>query len=538
VNDPAREIQRLDLAFGQTRLQLQQLQTRMNGSTCSDVAGIFQAQMALLEDADFLEQIRAAIRTRAVNTEYLIATEIRKLESFFQEGKDEVLRSRFLDIQDVYHRLLRNLLGIEHVRTNPFRKLTSPVVLVADRMLPSDVGLLDLNKVLGMVIEEGSRVSHVSIIARSLGIPAITEATHATRLVRSGDIVLLNADEGLALVHPDDADVSAYQRRRRKQRPAGAGHRARAVPASPCQTSDGLRVGIEANVGSVAEARLAVAAGAEGIGLLRSEFFYLSSPRMPTAEEETAFYRKVLRAMRKRPTTIRLLDLGADKTLPYLQIAREDNPQLGMRGTRLLLDSPELMLRHITSILRVGDAGPIRLLIPFVATLADLERVLEAIDAVCRQEQVPREQFQVGIMVEIPSVAMDVGPFLPRVDFLSIGTNDLVQYVFAANREDRRLESYRIPHHPIVLRLIHAVTTAARKQNKPVSVCGEMASDPVLAPVLVGLGVNALSMQASAIRAVHAGIGRHSRATLERIASQALQAGSADQVLAACEPLR
>jgi phosphoenolpyruvate-protein phosphotransferase len=402
-------------------------------------------------------------------------------------------------------------------------------------MLPSDVALLELTKVLGIVIEEGSRVSHVAIIAKSLGIPALTEVAHATGLMRSGDTVLLDANAGELLVHPNEADLAWYERTRQTR--ASTTHRVEEPAAAilPCETIDGVAVGLEANVGSVREAQEALACGAVGIGLLRTEFFYMSCRQWPTAEEEACFYRDVLAAMHRRPVTIRLLDLGADKGLPYLQLPREENPQLGVRGVRALLRMPELLQRHVSSVLRASTVGPVRVLLPFVTTVTDLERVLEVIHTICRTERIARESFQVGLMVEVPAVALALEPFLDHVDFLSIGTNDLVQYIFAASREDSYLEEYCLVHHPVILGLIRAVALAAHARNKPVSVCGEIASDPVLAPLLVGLGVRSLSVHPTALSLVRKNIQRSAYETLARLARHALRATSAAEVLALLE---
>jgi phosphoenolpyruvate-protein phosphotransferase len=531
VSDTAAEIQRLERAFAQTRSQLEQLKSEVRAGNGRDLANILDAQLTLLEDAAFLETIRATIRKQCCNTEYLIAHEIRRIEKVFCGLKDEVMRSRFLDVQDVHHRLLRNLLEIEHVRTNPFRRLEAPVVLVADRMLPSDVALLDLAKILGIVIEEGSRVSHVAIIAKSLGIPAVTEAQQATRLIRSGDPVLVNADAGGVIVHPDADDHARYEKARRTRPAAAHAGRKPSAEAAPCQTRDGVKVILEANVGSLREVEEAHAAGADGIGLLRSEFFYMSCGEMPHADAETDFYRGALRAMRRRPVTIRLLDIGADKSLSYLQLPKEENPQLGIRGVRMLLRMPDLLHRHLLSILRATDSGPVRVLLPFIATLDDLRRILAVIHDISRREHIPRERFHVGIMVEIPAVAFDTDPFLAHVDFLSIGTNDLVQYMFAASREDSHLEEYRLAHHPAILRLIHAVAGAAKAHGKSVSICGEMASDPAMALLLVGLGIRTLSTQAALLPAVRTEIQKHASPALEALAREALELETAEQVL-------
>jgi phosphoenolpyruvate-protein kinase (PTS system EI component) len=234
----------------------------------------------------------------------------------------------------------------------------------------------------------------------------------------------------------------------------------------------------------------------------------------------------------ERPLTIRLLDLGADKCPSYLQLPREDNPQLGIRGVRALLRMPDLLQRHLSSVLRTSSAGPVRVLLPFVSTLTELDRVLDAIQTTCSREHISRESFQVGLMVEVPAVALGVAPFLERVDFLSVGTNDLVQYIFAASREDGDLEEYRMVAHPVILEMIRAVASAARARGKPVSVCGEVASDPALAPLLVGLGVSSLSVHPGALGRVRQSIRNSSGAALEAIAGQALGAASAAEVLA------
>ena len=538
VADVTAEISRLERAFSQTRSQLEQLRAEVRINNGRDLANILDAQLTLLEDAAFLEKIRETIRAKSVNTEYLIATEIRQIEGVFRNLKDEVMRSRFLDVQDVHHRLLRNLLEIEHVRTNPFRKLTTPVVLVADHMLPSDVALLDLHKILGIIIEEGSRVSHVAIIAKSLGIPAITEVPHAARLIRSGDNVLLNADTGKMIINPGAEDLAQYEKLK-KQKPAVHANRKPAATYTPCQTSDGsTSVTLEANVGSLHEVETALAAGADGIGLLRSEFFYMSSPKMPTTDAESAFYRDALRTMGKRPVTIRLLDIGADKALPYLQLPKEENPQLGIRGVRMLLRMPELLQHHLLSILQASDAGSARILLPFITTMDDLDRILTVIEDLCHKERIPRTRFQVGIMVEIPAVAVDPIPYLDKVDFLSIGTNDLVQYMFAASREDSHLEKYRLAHHPAILRIIHALAAAGKARGKSVSVCGEMASDPNMALLLVGLGIRTLSIQAGALEKVRGSIQQQTTPRVEQLARESMAFCRAEEVTDLLRQLR
>lgn len=527
VKDAAREIERLDHAVAQSLEQLLHLLKQVEASNRPDVTDIFRVQLSILEDIDFLKTIRTAIHEQQANPEYVLANEIRKVEATFHGIESEVLRSRFLDIQDVHHRLLRNLLEIEHVRAKPLQRLHEPVVLIADRLLPSDIALLELNKVLGIVIEEGSTVSHVAIIAKSLGIPAMTQVAGVTAIIRSGDLIILDAGTRRLIVRPGPADLDRYE----PVAPARKSTHAPALSPIPCQTTDGVTIALQANAGSVREAHDAFIAGADGIGLLRTEFFYMSCPHLPHTDEEVAFYRDVAAAMHWKPTVVRLLDLGADKTIAHLTLPREENPQLGIRGVRLLLRSPELFRNHLLSILKASKIVPLRLLLPFVTTTGDLDAVLALLHELRGAGDAPPPHMEIGIMVEIPAVALGIEAFLDKADFVSIGTNDLVQYVFAASREDGNLDEYRIAHHPTILRLIAHVVTAAHGRHKPVSVCGEMASDPLLAALLVGLGVRALSMPPAALQAVRRHLQRCSCTELEKTAAAALLCSDAGHVL-------
>jgi phosphotransferase system enzyme I (PtsI) len=266
-----------------------------------------------------------------------------------------------------------------------------------------------------------------------------------------------------------------------------------------CKTADGVLIDLEANVGSLKEAEEAMANGATGIGLLRTELFYMSCSHVPTVDEELDFYSSLASIVKKCPITVRLLDLGADKFLPYLSPFKEQNPQLGVRGIRYLLKNPELFQRHLQSIIRASALGRIKILVPFVATVGDVVKTLELIDRTCVQENAARELVCVGAMIEIPSAALAIDSLLPKIDFVNIGTNDLVQYVFAASREDGNVEEYRQGLHPIIIRILADIVRSANRHKKAVSVCGEMASDPVMARLLVGLGVRSLSMQPASI---------------------------------------
>jgi len=453
---------------------------------------IFNAQMSFLNDHSFLGGIRSRVRKEKVNMEHVLAQEIGTLSKTFSRMADETIKVRFSDIEDVYHRLLRNLLDIEHVRANPVRRLTEPVIFIADKLLPSDMALLDFGKILGVAVTEGSAVSHVSIICRSLEIPALSGVTGACDLIRTGDPVLLDGNNGRLVAHPSREDKALFKARPKTTRFFPSIKSAAAAP--PCRTRDGREISLEANAGSLKEVERAARLGASGIGLLRTELFYMSMGRLPKEDEEVRFYRDVLREMKGRPVTLRLLDLGADKGLPYIESKPEENPQLGTRGLRFLFRHPELLDNHLKRILLASRERPIRLLIPFVSAAEEVESFRARLEKVGLAEGLSLKNIRTGIMVEIPSAAFTLADFIDSIDFVSIGTNDLIQYFFAVSREDPDLEEYREPLHPGFLRLLKSAAATAGAAGKPVSLCGEMAGDPQMALLLAGLGLSGLSM--------------------------------------------
>lgn len=435
-----------------------------------------------------------------------------------------------MDIQDVYYRMLRNLLGIEHVRANPLKKLKDPVVMVAEKLTPSDMALMDFKNILGVATEHGNESSHVAIITRTLGIPAVTSVPGLSALIRMDDTIILDGYEGKILVNPDEKDITFYREERYRHsqderlRTGKPKHR-------ECVTRDGIKIRLEANTSTLEEAKEAFSFGADGIGLLRTEFFYLFHKEMPTIEQECNFYNSILKIAGSKPVTVRLLDLGADKSLPYLPAVKEENPQLGCRGIRFLLKYRELFLKHLRSIIRAGKNGNIKILIPFVATMEDLDSALDIIGKACNQESVRKNSLEIGIMVEIPSVAVSVRPYADKTDFLSIGTNDLVQYLFAANRENADMENYRQNTHPALLSLIGGIVSTANSRGKKVTVCGEIASDPEVAGLLVGLGVHTLSMQPKSITPVREKIYGLYYRDMKEIAEKSVKMESSAEVI-------
>jgi phosphotransferase system enzyme I (PtsI) len=493
VGNLAEENDRLAIAIEKSKEQLANIQQVRPQKSDDPIDGIFEVQLAILQDEYFLAEIRQELSDRMINLEYIIATKIRDISKKFQTMKDETIRSKFSDIQDAYQRILRNLLEIDHVHTRLLQRITSPAILIAERLLPSDIALLDITKLLGTVLEEISETSHTAIMLRALGIPAVGNVKGLASLINTGNPVLVDAINGQVIIMPNEEDISAWNTWKDKTQPIVDIHK---KSQSLKTTRDGVRIHLEANVGSITEVEEAANQQADGIGLLRSEIFYMSKTVMPSAAEETAFLQAILQRMPDLPVTIRLLDLGADKRLPYLPMKAEDNPQLGTRGLRYLFENKTLIQQQISAIVSAGALHQFKILLPFVTVADDVLRTLDIINEHCNRIGADIHHMKIGVMVEVPSAALAIESIIDHVEFVSIGTNDLVQYLFAASREEAGLERYRQVSHPLVLRMIHAVVDCAHTKQKQVTVCGDAASDPMMAPLLVGMGIRTLSMAA------------------------------------------
>jgi phosphoenolpyruvate-protein phosphotransferase len=493
VGNLAEENDRLAIAIEKSKEQLANIQQVRPQKSDDPIDGIFEVQLAILQDEYFLAEIRQELSDRMINLEYIIATKIRDISKKFQTMKDETIRSKFSDIQDAYQRILRNLLEIDHVHTRLLQRITSPAILIAERLLPSDIALLDITKLLGTVLEEISETSHTAIMLRALGIPAVGNVKGLASLINTGNPVLVDAINGQVIIMPNEEDISAWNTWKDKTQPIVDIHK---KSQSLKTTRDGVRIHLEANVGSITEVEEAANQQADGIGLLRSEIFYMSKTVMPSAAEETAFLQAILQRMPDLPVTIRLLDLGADKRLPYLPMKAEDNPQLGTRGLRYLFENKTLIQQQISAIVSAGALHQFKILLPFVTVADDVLRTLDIINEHCNRIGADIHHMKIGVMVEVPSAALAIESIIDHVEFVSIGTNDLVQYLFAASREEAGLERYRQVSHPLVLRMIRAVVDCAHTKQKQVTVCGDAASDPMMAPLLVGMGIRTLSMAA------------------------------------------
>ncbi len=531
VADKEAEWTRFLGAVEAARQQLQEVQAKAEAVSGAGSTAILQAQMLMLEDPELLEQVRTAIEEAGVNAEAALGDAVDAYIRILEALDNEYLRARSADVRDVADRLLRILLGMDD---SPLAALKVPSIILAQDLTPSDTAILDRSLVLGFCTAEGGATSHTAILARALGLPAVVGAGAGVLEVASEAPLVLDAGEGILWVDPDTATLARYRARQK----AGAARLAVAEGRAhePAVTRDGHRVAVAANIGDVAGAQAAVAAGAEGVGLLRSEFLYLGRATIPSEEEQYRAYRRILEVLGGRPVILRTLDIGGDKELRCVQLPREANPFLGLRGIRLSLARPELFKPQLRAALRAGVGHKLKIMFPMVATVAEVRAAREALEA-CRSELVAEGnevtgQMEVGIMVEVPSAALLAGSLAREVDFFSIGTNDLSQYTMAADRTNAQVAHLASALQPAVLRLVRDVVAAAHAHGKWVGLCGELAAEPLAIPLLLGLGVDELSMNPPAVPVAKQVIRALTLSQARELAGRALALDSAEAVQA------
>jgi phosphocarrier protein FPr len=492
-------------------------------------AAIFDAHLLFLSDDALLEPTRAAIDAGGTTAAAAWRAAIERAAADWRALDDEYLRARAGDLEAVGNEVLAHLVGAELGRPT----LAEPGILVAADLTPADTAGLDPEMVLGIATALGGPTSHTAILARSLGIPAVVGLGESTLAVEEGVTAILDGGAGTLRANPAGAEVADAEARAERFRRTEA--EARSSALEPAVTRDGVRVEVFANVGKPEEAGAALEAGAEGIGLLRTEFLFLDRERMPTEEEQEAAYRGVASALEGRPVIVRTLDVGGDKPLPYLPMPAEANPFLGVRGLRLGLTRPEVFGPQLRAVLRAASDHPLRVMFPMVATLDELLAARAALDD-ARRETIRKgaaaPEVPVGIMVEVPSAALAAATFAPHADFFSIGTNDLAQYALAAERGNERVAALSDALHPAVLRLIRLTVEAAEPLGRTVGVCGELAADPVAVPILIGLGVRELSVGVPAIARVKRAVRETDLGVARPLAEEALGLDSAAAVRA------
>ena len=530
VPDPQRQWEALLAALEKTRRQIERSRDAVASRAGAYAAAIFDAHRLFLDDEALLDPARRAIFTEHLNAAAAWQRAAEQVAAAYRGLDDEYQRARAADVIDVGRRVVQNLLGGEP--TPP--AFTEPGILVASDLTPAETAHLDPAVVRGICTALGGPTSHSAILARTLGIPAVVALGERILAIPEGTLLVVEGEAGSVLPDPGPAIVAEYERRAAEAR---ASLTARAAALGPALTRDGRHVEVAANIGSVADARVAVANGAEAVGLFRTEFLFLDRAQAPDEDEQFAAYRAVAQALRGRPLIIRTLDVGGDKPLPYLEMPREDNPFLGWRAIRLCLARPEFFKVQLRAIVRIAAEFPVKVMFPMITVVEEwrsARRLLAEARADVRRrgERVP-DHVETGIMVEVPAVGLNAGAFAAEVDFFSMGTNDLAQYTFAAERGNPRVAVLADALHPVMLRLIAQVVDAAHTHGKWLGICGELAGDAAAVPLLAGLGVDELSMVPGAIQRARETIGALDFASARALVQAAMALETPEAVRAA-----
>lgn len=528
ITDVQVEIERFKKALAQSKVELQEIVISAQAKFGEEKAAIFVAHLLLLEDPEMLAAIEEKMKLGR-NAEYALHEVSEMFISMF-EGMDNVyMQERAADIRDVSKRLLAHLLNVE---LPDISRLASDVIIVAEDLTPSMTAQLDTKYVKGFITDIGGKTSHSAILARSLDIPAIVGTKTATKEIKHGTPLIMDGTNGNILMNATTGVTTFYmQQQQMQQQQRSELYQYRTLSSI---SADGHSVEIAGNIGKPEDVEKILLAAGDGIGLFRTEFLYMERQELPNEEEQFQAYRTVLEKMQGKPTIVRTLDIGGDKHLPYLKLPSEINPFLGYRAIRICLDQQTMFRTQLRALLRASAYGNLKIMFPMIATLEEWriakQMLLEEKAQLQAQGVVIAEAMEVGIMVEIPAAAMIADLFAQEVDFFSIGTNDLIQYMLATDRMNEYVSYLYQPYHPAVLRLIKHVIDAAHQQGKWVGMCGEMAADEMAIPILLALGLDEFSMNATSILKARAQIAKLSKKQLEEHIEAILMLSTASDV--------
>ena len=530
AEDVEREVARFRMAADQARADVDKLVLRVAEQVGEPEANILRGHSMMLEDPAFSAQVQEFVVEHRVNVETAVAEVMHRFEQLFESMDEEYLRERAADVRDVTRRLLGKLLFVDgEVAT----QLEEPRVVVSEHLVPSLTVHLTRKYVLGFATERGGATSHAAILARSAGLPAVSGLEGIGSAVVHSQMVIVDGIEGKVIVSPTEDELETY--RELASRFRADRERVMASSREPAVTRDGAEVRVLANVGRPGDVAAASEYGAQGIGLYRTEFEFMDRNVLPSEDELTEVYGRAVRTMEGAAVTIRVLDIGGDKFPPAFPLPHEENPYLGYRGIRVLLEhSHDLLLPQLRALLRASVKGPLRVMYPMVSGLAEFRAAAEqfhhAKELLAKEGVAIGDDVQQGIMIEVPSVVSVLEDLLEEADFGSVGTNDLVQYVLAADRNNDHMVGYYDPLHPAVVRTLASITDTAQQAGKEVGVCGEVAGDPLYVPLLVGLGYRSLSASPGATPFVKDCVRHVSVSECEALAQHALSLKTVDEI--------
>jgi phosphotransferase system enzyme I (PtsI) len=533
----AAEVGRFEKSLVQTRQQISEVQRKVVENMGTKEGDIFEAHLLMLEDRMLVDEVIRSIREQKVNAEHAFHAVAERYTAALAGVDDEYLRERADDMRDLTARVLDNLLDVRD--ESDLRHITEPCILVSRDLSPSTTAQLDKKMVLGFATDIGGKTSHTAIMARSLGIPAVVGLKTASDEFDTGDYALLDGYNGTIIINPTDQTLFEYGQLSRIK--ASLEEKLNEIQSQPAVTLDGKFIHLSANIEDPHDTKAVLKHGAEGVGLFRTEFLFISRASLPTEEEQYKVYQQVAAALKPNSVIIRTLDLGGDKFASHLHLAQEMNPFLGWRAIRFCLAQPEMFRAQLRAILRASAEGNVKMMYPMISGLDELSQasaLVEKCKTELRAEKISfDEKMEIGAMIEIPSAALIADSLAQRVKFFSIGSNDLIQYTLAADRTNEKVSHLYEPTHPAIIRLIKMTVDAAHRHGAWVGVCGEIAGDPALVPLLIGLGVDELSAAPPVVPQVKYIVRRLKLSETRALAEFALQCESPSEIYARCQKL-
>ncbi len=531
VTDTKAEVERLLTGQKETKIQLEAIREKTRQKLGNEKASIFDGHITLLEDEDLVEEVKLKIEDEKKSAELALNEGIEEYCEMISNLDDEYLRERVADLRDISKRWINNILGIDIIDLG---NLPANTVILARDLTPSDTAQMDLENVQGFVTEIGGKTAHSAIMARSLEVPAVVGTKEILSFVNTGDEIIVDALSGDVIIHPTTEDVEIYTAKRQKF--IDEKTELAKLKDKEAFTTDGHRVDLWANIGGAKDVDGVLKNGADGIGLYRTEFLFMDNDRLPTEDEQFEAYKIVVERLTGKPVTIRTMDIGGDKALPYMKLPHEENPFLGYRALRVCLDRKDMFKTQLRALLRASAFGYLKIMFPMVINLEEVrasKELLEECKAELRAEGVKfDEEIKIGIMIETPATAFRAKHFAEEVDFFSIGTNDLTQYTLAVDRGNEVISRLYDTYNPAVLEAIRQAIEGAHAAGITISMCGEFAGDETATELLLGLGLDAFSMSASSIPKIKKNLINMSYAKSKELANEAMELRTADEIKA------